>query len=366
MDSKARQHGSHKWEKSLGGSGNDIIYRGKRSIEQTSDGGYILAGESTSSDGDVTGNHGGSYDYWIVKLDNTGAISWEKSLGGSDDDKPYSIEQTSDGGYIVAGQSLSTDGDVTGNHGNYDYWVVKLDNTGAISWQQSLGGSDYDIAYSVEQTSDGGYAIAGGSYSIDGDVTGNHGAYDYWIVKLGPETLPLQLLSFSGALQKNNVALQWQTSNEVNASHFVIERSTDAQNFSAIGNVNASGNSALKQDYSYTDMSPTTGDNYYRLKMIDIDGKFTYSNVISVKWAGVNPAIKVFPNPVSNILNVLLPSAGKAYAKIYDVSGKIVDQREMMTNGNTSRLDISQLTHGMYYLRITTNGNTQTISFTKQ
>ncbi|MBA3647213.1 MAG: T9SS type A sorting domain-containing protein [Chitinophagales bacterium] len=177
------------WEKSLGGYGYDWAY----SIIQTTDGGYAVAGNSNSYDGNVTGNHGGSYsgDYWIVKLDNYGAIQWQKCLGGSGDEHASSLRQTTDGGYIVAGTSSSNDGDVTGNHGSYgseDYWIVKLDSTGNIQWQKSLGGSYSDFAQSVIQTSDGGFIIAGGTESNDGDVTGLHGYdgsnADCWIVRI--------------------------------------------------------------------------------------------------------------------------------------------------------------------------------------
>lgn len=85
---------------------------------------------------------------------------------------------------IVVGGSMSNDGDVSDNHGDYDYWVVKLNNSGVLQWQKSLGGSGKDQARSVQQTTDGGYVIAGGSRSNNGDVTGNHGDYDFWIVKL--------------------------------------------------------------------------------------------------------------------------------------------------------------------------------------
>ncbi|KKH97277.1 hypothetical protein EO95_16555 [Methanosarcina sp. 1.H.T.1A.1] len=167
------------WQKCLGGSDKD----GARDIQQTSDGGYIVTGSSYSTDGDVTGNHGKD-DYWVVKLDPKGNIDWQKCLGGSGYDFAYSIQQTSDGGYIVAGHSDSKDGDVTENHGKDDYWVVKLDTKGNIDWQKCLGGSGYDFAYSIQQTSDGGYIVAGHSDSKDGDVAGNHGINDYWVVKL--------------------------------------------------------------------------------------------------------------------------------------------------------------------------------------
>jgi hypothetical protein len=170
---------SIEWQKALGGDSNDKA----NSVQQTSDGGYIIAGESSSTDGDVTGNHGNS-DYWIVKLDASGSIEWQKALGGTNEDRANSVQQTSDGGYIVAGDSYSADGDITGNHGNSDYWIVKLDASGSMQWQKSLGGTNDDWANSVQQTSDGGYIIAGESYSADGDITGNHGNSDYWIVKL--------------------------------------------------------------------------------------------------------------------------------------------------------------------------------------
>ncbi|PHS68336.1 MAG: secretion protein [Flavobacterium sp.] len=167
------------WETNLGGSDNDEAY----SIQQTTDGGYIVAGFSRSADGDVGGNNGG-YDYWIIKLDNTGILVWETNLGGSGDERAISIAQTTDGGYIVAGGSYSTDGDVGGNNGGFDYWIVKLDSAGTLDWENNLGGSDSDVATFIQQTTDGGYIVAGGSYSADGDVSGNNGDIDYWIVKL--------------------------------------------------------------------------------------------------------------------------------------------------------------------------------------
>ncbi|MBX2930966.1 MAG: gliding motility-associated C-terminal domain-containing protein [Chitinophagaceae bacterium] len=171
--------GNIEWQKCLGGSNYEVA----NSIQQTTDGGYIVAGETYSNDGDVTGNHGYN-DYWIVKLGALGNIEWQKCLGGSGYDYAYSIQQTTDGGYIVAGHSNSNNGDVSGNHGNPDYWIVKLDALGNIEWQKCLGGSASDYAYSIQQTTDGGYIVAGHSNSNNGDVSGNHGNTDCWIVKL--------------------------------------------------------------------------------------------------------------------------------------------------------------------------------------
>jgi hypothetical protein len=178
---KLNATGAIQWQKSLGGSDFDYA----SSIQQTTDGGYIVAGETQSNDGDVSGNHGNSYDFWVVKLDTAGTIQWQKCLGGSGGESASSVRQTSDGGYIVAGFTwLSYDGDVTGNHGDFDAWVVKLDASGNLQWQKCLGGTDREYAYSVRQTNDGGYIVASRTSSNNGDVTGNHGNNDCWIVKL--------------------------------------------------------------------------------------------------------------------------------------------------------------------------------------
>ena len=162
------------------------------SVTVTPDGGYIVAGYTLSNGGDVRGKHGGA-DFWIVKLDKDGNVEWQKCLGGSNDDAAYSVAVTPDGGYIVAGVTWSNDGDVSGNHGYGDFWVVKLDGEGNIVWQRALGGNEDDSALSVSVTPDGGYIVAGYTQSYDGDVKGWHEGYDenwkpypdFWIVKLG-------------------------------------------------------------------------------------------------------------------------------------------------------------------------------------
>ncbi|MFH1608705.1 MAG: T9SS type A sorting domain-containing protein [Patescibacteria group bacterium] len=168
------------WQKCLGGTGYDEA----TSIQQTTDGGYVVAGYSLSNNGDVTGNHGGS-DYWITKLDSAGTLIWQKCFGGTGEDKAYSVQQTIDGGYIVAGYSFSNDGDVSGNHGVQDYWIIKINSVGTLIWQKCLGGTGEDKAYSIQQTTDEGYIVAGYTCSNDGDVSGNHNILkDFWIIKI--------------------------------------------------------------------------------------------------------------------------------------------------------------------------------------
>jgi PKD repeat protein len=189
---KLNSGGDLVWKRCLGGTGWDAAH----SISQTSDGGYIVAGYTNTADnGDVYGRHGTNVnkDYWIVKLSSAGTIEWQRCFGGSQDDVAYSARQTTDGGYIIAGYTASNDGDVIGNHGGWDAWVVKLNATGSpppIDWQRSLGGSSGEYALSIQQTTDGGFIVAGGSGSDDGDVSGTHGGGDYWVVKLNATGSP--------------------------------------------------------------------------------------------------------------------------------------------------------------------------------
>ena len=179
--------GIKQWDKRFGGTDVDYLY----SSQQTTDGGYILGGNSYSGiGGDKTESNWGSsstYDYWIVKTDSLGIKQWDKRFGGTDYDWLSSLQQTSDGGYILGGFSSSgISGDKTQpSWGGRDYWIVKTDSLGIKQWDKRFGGTDEDYLFSVKQTSDGGYILGGYSYSgIGGDKTqSSWGSNDYWIVK---------------------------------------------------------------------------------------------------------------------------------------------------------------------------------------
>jgi hypothetical protein len=179
---KLSSSGAIQWQKGIGGAKSDYAY----SFQPTPDGGYIVAGYTYSNDGDVTGNHGDA-DAWIVKLNSSGGIQWQKALGGDNEEIARYIQLTADGGYIVCGSARSSNGDVSANHGAQDAWVLKLSSSGAIQWQKSLGGGKDEIARSIQPTADGGYIVAGSAVSNNGDVSGNHGGTDAWIVKLSSD-----------------------------------------------------------------------------------------------------------------------------------------------------------------------------------
>ena len=176
---KLDKSGNIVWQSTFGGTGGD----GASSAQQASDGSYILAGITHSWNGDVTDSHG-VHDMWVVKIDSTGKLQWKECIGGSVTDDGNAISLTSDGGFILTGTCDSNDGNFTMNHGKHDFGVVKLNASGNIEWQKSLGGTNDEEPYAVVQSSDGNYVVAGYSFSNDKDVSGNHGGKDIWIVKI--------------------------------------------------------------------------------------------------------------------------------------------------------------------------------------
>ena len=181
------------WQLNLGGSGNDIL----RSIQSTSDGGFIAAGSSRSEDGDVVSNNGNE-DFWVVRITSQGNLVWTAHLGGSKSDVAHAVQQTLDGGFIVVGNSRSSNGDVSVNQGETDCWIVKLDTNGALLWQTSLGGSNFDGALDVLPTSDGGYWVVSNSLSNDGNISEAKGNMDVWVVKLDADGKLLTEISLGG------------------------------------------------------------------------------------------------------------------------------------------------------------------------
>lgn len=165
--------------KEFGGTDSDVF----KSIVATPDGGFIAAGYSSSNDGDVTGLHGET-DGWLMKIDGEGNKVWSKLYGGKSSDVFSSIIPTADGHYMVAGTSRSSEEDVTGNHGEADGWLMKVDGEGKQLWSKLFGGSQHESFSSVVAAPGGGYLLSGSSYSNDGDVSGLHSDDDAWLLKV--------------------------------------------------------------------------------------------------------------------------------------------------------------------------------------
>ena len=176
---KLNSSGNLEWSHYFGGNFTDT----PEGIVQTNDNGYIIAGGSDSEDTDISNNIG-SYDFWIVKIDASGNLVWEKSFGGTEIDEAKGIVKSNDGNFVIAGETRSNSIDVTSNNGAADLWLIKIDNDGNLLWEKNLGGSSFDVARSISTTQDNGFLLVGSSRSNDGDVSQNKGQNDAWVVKV--------------------------------------------------------------------------------------------------------------------------------------------------------------------------------------
>ena len=174
--------GQIQWTNFYGGSdddvGNDII--------ESSDGSFYIIGYSKSKDGDASVNNG-QHDNWLLKIDSSGNLLWERSYGFAGHDHAYNILATKDGGLFFNGFLDITASDGQGKysrHGVGEFWCHKIDKEGNIIWRNYFGGSNNDRSYDAKETSDGGYILVGASESNDFDISKNSGSYDIWVVKL--------------------------------------------------------------------------------------------------------------------------------------------------------------------------------------
>lgn len=168
------------WDKSPGGTDNDLGF----DLVPAGDGNYLIVGTTDSDDDDITFSHG-QQDVWVVKMNADGDILWQKTYGGSLNDYARNIVAAPAGdGFVIGGSTFSNDGDISGNHGDRDAWVFKIDPDGALLWQHVYGGLSTELLNGITATTDGGYICSGNATSSDGDLTGNNGLNDLWVIKL--------------------------------------------------------------------------------------------------------------------------------------------------------------------------------------
>ena len=171
------------WQNCFGGSMLDGAYD-----IVSLDNGYIIAGGTGSNDGDISYSYGNG-DGWLVRIDNAGNLIWEKTLAGSDSEAFSRIIATSDNNFYLLGISWSSDGDISNDPypGSPDYWIVKIDSTGNIIWDKIVGGNEGEVLFTGAPTLDGGVVAIGHTYSSDGDVSLHYGGADTWAVKISSE-----------------------------------------------------------------------------------------------------------------------------------------------------------------------------------
>lgn len=196
------------------------------------------------------------------------------------------------------------------------------------------------------------------------DSTGSTSEFSACIL---PNVLPLHLLAFTAASGGNAITLNWTTADEQNTKYFAVERSADGSNFDVLGQVQATGNASQEKNYTFIDGLPLLGANFYRLRMVDLDGRFTYSKIVVANNNARTDLVFLFPNPASKELSLRLSGSGLFTIRVVSADGRILHKKTFQSSGNMSTsLDVSGLSKGVYILMVENGGQTRYERFLKQ
>lgn len=292
-------------------------------------------------------------------------------LTGNDDEFRTYFGLSANPTYTVLGGAPNVNGDdaISLNNGtsNVDvFGVIGVDGTGT-SWDYEDGFATRSNLESPSSTFVQSQWNMSGTNVTDGCTTNaSCGA----MVTLGAITLPISLKSFTATpLDRTSALLSFATALEQNNDYFSIERSADGLRFSEIGRVQGAGNSLQTREYNYTDNTPLRGINYYRLKQVDYDGKYTFSPVVSLNFDGTDRGngVRLSPQPVKDQLSVTLEQAFQQDARweLYDLSGRLLQAGTLAAEANSFSIQAATLTDGAYVLRITGDQQVITRKFEK-
>jgi len=196
------------------------------------------------------------------------------------------------------------------------------------------------------------------------------GAGDGWASNMLPMMpLPLTLLSFTGKEMNGKHLLEWETAQETNIRYFELEHTVHTSNsFQKIGKITAKGNKGTSQVYNFQNDYPAVGNNFYRLKLTDHDGKFSYSNIVLLKLFKNKSSILLYPNPTASALNIVLgsnPDNSAIRLEVYSISGHLMSSHDLQHKDSKITIDTHRLPAGTYTIRILNNGETDVLKFVK-
>ena len=381
---KLSKSGDFTWAQSIGDESTDF----PSDLIQTSDGGYAVAG----SPFDLSGNPQYSFMY-VFKTDSLGNFKFAKRIKGTNTDIARTIAESNDKQLLISGSIPSPLGTAK------NLFVSKIDGLGHILWTKILANDETSSeAWGIITTSDGGYTAAGligtspandfflarfdTGVNVCGVAPDVRGDSDFGkpVTQIVPVTnsitnvatapytlndaagaynsicdvLPVSLISFTAIGKSISVLLQWTTAQEINTSSFEVYRSADGINYTRITTVTAHGKQGSETNYSYEDMQPRAGKNFYKLRSIDKDGKYVLSEIRMVDFSKL--IVKIYPNPVKDWLTVESNSVeNNRQINIYSADGKLVFKQSFSAQASlTEKIDIRKLKAGTYILQMTT------------
>ena len=370
--------GNTRWAHCYGGSGNDQL----SSVVKTYDGGYVLVGSTSSNDGDVHGYHGSrGDDVWVEKIDSTGKVLWERTLGGSGDDEGFGIAELTDHTLGVLATTQSSDGDVTHLIGNQDIWVINLDSNGNLMWQETYGTAGNDRATAIAATPDG-YMVVAGSISD----TGSNGVR---------RTLWIEKIASGGFVFWQNDVRDWYSyephvmaftpdSNVLLSGHVLDQNGVEHDWITKIDGTY--GRELWRNNYSFRpDSGNTDFDAGINTIAPAMDGGFVVAGYgifdtvakgfvarfppdhsLSVLPEGSPTAgFQIFPTPATDQITVQYEATGASPAQIrlYNTLGICALNFSGPSDGSgstprrTFTLNVSSLPRGIYYMEITVDGS---------
>ena len=359
-------------------------------------GGYFAGGFSNSDiSGEKTENSKGGYDYWVLKLNDIGNIEWQRTIGGNFTDRLQSICRTDDNGFVLAGSSRSElSGDKTEpSNGGDDLWIIKIDNTGTIIWQNTIGGSDGDYSWKIKQSNDAGFIIASESFSNkSGDKSeNNYGASDYWVVKIDSSGVIEWENTIGGFLADGCFDLIC----DFNGNYVIVGYSssnlsgdkTDPSNGSTdIWLLTLNNSGEIIEQYSIGGSGPDyattilrTNDNKVFLggtsrsdisgdKTEDLIGGFDYwvlllDNLLDTSKNEFTEKLTIFPSPANNFIEVYSKDINIDRFLIYSQMGILIQEGDC--GERNAKINISNLATGIYYVQIFSGSNIFNIKFIK-
>ena len=391
--------GNEQWQKTMGGESQELL----QTIIQTKDGGYLIGGSSSSSANTSTNlnkdqyiktaDNFGNLDYWILKLDSSGKLEWQKSFGGEYADILKSVVQTPDAGYILGGTSNSP---ISGNkntdsYGMSDYWLIKIDKSGTEEWQSNYGGSKDDHLSQMIATSDNHLILAGYSYSSsDGNKNkGNREGSDIWLVEidlaseiLWQETYNIGKQDFLASIIENKdktILLGCHAKSEITmrqkqdkegVNDFTIIKLKENNEELWRKNVGGSGEDILRKaietrDGGYvlagTSSSKVSGERNSSIGMNDFW-------VVKLKDKDKLPPIKniieAIPNPANDYTNIIIGyDFEEGTASLYDLAGRQISSFPIYNR--TVPIELTGLPEGIYVVNIKTNMGNDSVKIIK-
>lgn len=306
---------------------------------------------TSSNDGCLSGEHQSSW--YFFQATAAGTIEFDISPQNGTDDYDFAVwgpyPNTSTPGGICPPSTSPIRCSYAAGGGNTGLQTGAGDNTEGVfgnKWVNSINMNVGDVYILVIDN----YSETNSPFDLNIDLTGG--------ASLDCVPLPIDLISFTGDATELGNELYWKTMAEINNDYFVVEASKDASNFIAIGNIDGAGNSVQPIDYYFLDQDPIAGVTYYRLKQVDFDGKFSYSDIVAVKRLSAGEIV-LTPNPVKDILNIEINvTEGGLYSFVLtDLLGATIQKDIALNKGNNQiKWDVfKELAQGFYVLKIIDN-----------